>query len=66
MKNGYDDSKITSISDARRKKAAAAKGYQPPRTARDWLVGGLFVAMALGMVVYAGLAVWQWLSTVSR
>jgi hypothetical protein len=28
-------------------------GSNVPRTPRDWLLGGLFIAMALGMVVWA-------------
>lgn len=59
-----DVGKIASLDEARKCAARAAKEAQrAERTARrggamgarDWIVGGLFVAMALGMV-------WHWLS----
>ena len=72
MKNGYDDPKVTPISAARRKQAAAsgglgaARAQARSRTARDWVIGGVFLAMAAGMVVYGGLAAYHWLSTLAR
>lgn len=66
MKNGYDDPKVTPIAAARRKQAAQGKGGQPPRSLRDIVIGGVFVAMALGMVVWGGLEAYQWLSGVKR
>jgi hypothetical protein len=58
-----DDRKIASLDEARRRQAARAKEAQRREragrlgrmTARDWIVGGLFIAMALGMV-------WHWFS----
>ena len=62
--NGQSDPNITSLDEARRRaadKAKAAKraaappawtgppaGPTSPRTARDWLLGGVMIAMALG------------------
>ena len=62
--NGQRDPNITSLDEARRRaadKAEAAKraaarsawtgppaGPTSPRTARDWLLGGVMIAMALG------------------
>jgi hypothetical protein len=58
---GAPESNVTSLADAR--KRAAAKAKQEERTARDaqrgtasardWIIGGIFVAMALGML-------WHW------
>ena len=60
--NGDDDGKVTSIEAARRraaekakavKRAAHAAGSEPAtgsRGVRDWIVGGLIVAMAIGYV----------------
>ena len=67
LKNGHDDPNVTSLDEARRRaaeKAKAAKragrqswtgpnaGPQGPRTPRDWLMGGFFIAMALAVVVW--------------
>ena len=67
LKNGHDDPNVTSLDEARRRaaeKAKAAKraskqswtgpnpGPQGPRTPRDWLIGGLFIAMALTVIVW--------------
>lgn len=52
--NGHDNSNITSLEEARKRAAEkakaekrAARGLQP-RTWRDWVIGGLVLAMALG------------------
>jgi hypothetical protein len=60
-----DDDKIASLDEARRRAAARAKeearrSSSVPRpggamTARDWLVGAVVMAMALGMI-------WHWLA----
>jgi len=55
--------KITSLDDARRNAAARAKDEKRQArdsrlgrmTLRDWIIGALFVAMALGMI-------WHWFS----
>jgi hypothetical protein len=74
MKNGrddhHDDPKITSL-DAVRRKASAAKraqagGGRAPGSVKDWIVGGIIVAMALGMVVSFGGSVLQALGLVAR
>ena len=67
LKNGHDDPNVTSLDEARRRaveKAKVAKragkqswtgpnpGPQGPRTPRDWLIGGLFIVMALAVVVW--------------
>ena len=58
FKNGHDngDGKVTSLEEARRRAAGkakaekrAARGLSAP-SLRDWLIGGLIVAMALGYV----------------
>lgn len=61
------DGKIASLDDARKRAAARAKdarrqeraqarGYMSPR---DWLVGGIVIAMALGMI-------WFWVAPLVR
>ena len=68
FKNGHDSpQKVTSLDEARKRAAekvkAEKRGRNPswggppmgpsgPRTPRDWLIGGLFIAMALGLVVW--------------
>ena len=67
LKNGHDDPNVTSLDEARRRaaeKVKAAKragkqswtgpnpGRQGLRTPRDWLIGGLFIAMALAVIVW--------------
>ena len=55
--------KVTSLEEARRQAAARAKAEKRRlrdsrlgrMTLRDWIIGALFVAMALGMV-------WHWFS----
>lgn len=56
FKNGRDhaDHNVTSLDEARRRAAAkakaekqAARGARPP-SLRDWVIGGLVIAMALG------------------
>jgi hypothetical protein len=68
MKNGYDDPKVTPISAARQKwgKARRSGRGRPGRTPRDWLIGGIFTAMALGLVAYGAMAAYQWLSALAR
>ena len=52
--NGHDNSNVTSIEEARRRAAEKAKAEKRAarglgeRTWRDWLIGGLVIAMALG------------------
>ena len=64
--NGHRDPNIASLEDARRRaaeKAKAAKragdppawsgppsGPTSPRTARDWLIGGVIIAMAVALI----------------
>jgi hypothetical protein len=74
MKNGrgddhhYDDPKIASISEARRKaeaarKTAAKQSAGPPgRTIGQIVTGGIIVAMAVGMLVWWGRSLMQSLS----
>ncbi len=60
-----DDGKIASLDEARRRAAARAKekierSAEAPRRAaamstRDWVIGGVFVLMALGLA-------WHWLA----
>lgn len=54
---GDERPNVASFEDARRRAAEKAKaekraasGIRRPHTARDWLIGGLIVAMALGYV----------------
>jgi hypothetical protein len=63
--NGHQDPRVTSLDDARKRAAEKVKeqqraakfggmpGAQPrgPRTTRDWIIGGVIIAMALGFVV---------------
>lgn len=52
--DGEDRGNITSIDDARRRAAEKAKAEkraargQPAGSVRDWIIGGLVLAMALG------------------
>lgn len=55
--NGHDHKNVTSLDEARRRAAEKAKaekrvanGNVAPRTARDWVIGGLIFAMALGYI----------------
>jgi hypothetical protein len=64
--NGHRDPNVASLEDARRRaaeKAKAAKragnpsawsgppsGPTSPRTARDWLIGGVIIALAVGLI----------------
>ena len=63
--NGHDDEKVASLDDARRRAAEKAKaasragkpswtgpdaGPQGPRTTRDWVIGGIIIAMAVAFV----------------
>ena len=56
--NGHSDPNVTSLDDARRRAAEKAKsapraaGAHGPRTARDWLIGGVTIAIALGFVAW--------------
>jgi hypothetical protein len=56
--NGHQDPRIASLDEARKKAAQKAKADQElsrpggARTGRDWLIGGLFIAMAIGMIVF--------------
>ncbi|NOT70974.1 MAG: hypothetical protein HOP09_06705 [Hyphomicrobium sp.] len=57
--NGHDKPNVTSLDDARRRAAEKAKaekrGTAPvrgPRTARDWLIGGVTIAFAVGFVAW--------------
>ena len=51
------DENVASLDEARKraanKKKMETRASQPggPRTARDWIIGGLFIAMALGLIV---------------
>ena len=55
--NGHNDPNVTSLDDARRRAAEKAKSapragdLRGPRTTRDWLIGGVIIAMAIGFVV---------------
>jgi hypothetical protein len=59
LRNGHDNPNVTSIEEARKRameKAKPAKrvsvpGERRPATLRDWIVGGLFIAMAVGAIV---------------
>jgi hypothetical protein len=52
------DGKIASLDEARKRAAAKAKAAKRAARghmgARDWIIGGVIIAMALGML-------WQWL-----
>ena len=59
--NGHDQANVTSLDEARKRAAekakaekraagAAASDVRGPRTARDWLIGGLVVVMALSYI----------------
>ena len=62
-KHPDDDGKVASLDEARRRVAARAKAEKRQErairrgsmTARDWIIGGVIVAMALGMI-------WHWVS----
>ena len=51
------DENVTSLDEARTRAAAKKKadaraaGPSGPRTARDWIIGGIFIAMAIGLIV---------------
>ena len=71
MRNGRDDHrddpKIASISEARKRaeaarRAAAREQSGPRRTIGQWITGGVIVAMALGMIIWWGRAMFQSLS----
>ena len=72
MMNGHDDPKVTSIAAARKKADAAKKaarksaGGHGPLTPRDWIVGGVLIAMALALLVIYGKAAVEWLMAVAR
>lgn len=55
MKNGHDDPKIASLAEARKRAQAHAKSKPgtagTTATLRDRLIGGVFVLMALGLIV---------------
>jgi hypothetical protein len=59
LRNGHDNPNVTSIEEARLRAAAKAKAEQRgkvggpggPATLRDWIIGGLFIAMAIGTIV---------------
>lgn len=60
LRNGHDYSNITSLDDARRRASVKLNAAPPPKssaktaktmTARDWVWGGLLIAMAIGFVV---------------
>ncbi len=54
--NGHQDPNVTSLDDARRRAAEKAKsapraaGAHGQRTTRDWIIGGVIIAMAIGFV----------------
>jgi hypothetical protein len=54
--NGQHDPKVSSLEDARRRAAQKAKteqsaeGSRGKNTARDWVIGGIIVAMAIGFI----------------
>lgn len=55
--NGHDNPNVASLDEARRRAAEKAKaekratsGITRPHTMREWLIGGLIVAMALGYI----------------
>ena len=63
--SGRDNENVSSLEDARRRAAAKAKaasragkpswtgpesGPQGPRTTRDWVIGGIIIAMAVAFV----------------
>jgi hypothetical protein len=56
VSNGHDHTNVASLEEARKRAAAKAKGRksaaQPdgPATARDWVIGGVIIAMALGFI----------------
>lgn len=52
-KNGHDDPKIASLAEARKKAQAKSKtgATVTKATLRDRLVGGVFILMALGLIV---------------
>jgi hypothetical protein len=65
--NGKENPNVSSLDEARRRAAERAKaasragkpswtgpnpGPQGPRTARDWLIGGVTIAMAVGFVAW--------------
>ncbi|PPD27323.1 MAG: hypothetical protein CTY20_13010 [Hyphomicrobium sp.] len=52
-KNGHDDPKIASLAEARKRAQAKSKpgATATKATLRDRLVGGVFILMALGLIV---------------
>ncbi|HPG88654.1 MAG TPA: hypothetical protein PLD46_03300 [Hyphomicrobium sp.] len=55
--NGHDHNNVSSLDEARRRAAEkvkaerrAAAGSRAPASARDWLIGGLIIVMALGYI----------------
>ncbi|MGD9803511.1 MAG: hypothetical protein AB7E81_18785 [Hyphomicrobiaceae bacterium] len=65
MRNGSEggNEKVASLEDARRRAAERTKAEKSREratrlgsmTARDWIIGALFIAMAFGMI-------WHWIS----
>jgi hypothetical protein len=56
--NGQHDPQIASLEEARRRAAQKAKAKQATdlpvgqSRLRDWLIGGIILAMAIGMIVF--------------
>ena len=65
--NGHRDPNVTSLDEARKRAAEKAKaekrGGKPwwrgppmppsgPRTSRDWILGGVVIVMAIGLLVW--------------
>ena len=54
--NGQNDPNVTSLDEARRRAAQKAKaepradGARSANSVRDWVIGGIIVAMAIGFI----------------
>ena len=58
--NGHDDPRIASLDEARRRaaerqraaKQGASRSGSESQTQRDWLIGGVFIAMAVAGIAW--------------
>ena len=65
--NGHRDPNVTSLDEARKRAAEKAKAEKRagkpswrgppmppsgPRTSRDWIIGGIIIVMALGLMIW--------------
>ena len=59
LRNGHDQPNVTSFEEAKKRAAAKAKAEKQaaaspggPRTMRDWIIGGVIIALAVGYLVH--------------